>query len=405
MASNLEPTGAATSLTARRPAANNLPNFELPVPQFSTYNNVQPTKFAPLPTFNATTTTAVNTSQLLTPPSTGPGDALSPMASALTTNNPNPYNYSWPPLTTGLTPMGLGAGSASSPPPWTNTPGAIKGLFSPSIAHSLQRNSPNSPTAAGASIPPPPVPASWNPSELPPLPSTTSMNELSAPATMPSMSVQQNVMAGAYLSQNENQIQSPVSATATQASPVNNADAYSRPQSTSTAFYSHSQPVSAHQASFPPFNSSSSPIQQSPMSAPAQSSRISPAGSQSAFIPPAPANPFAPRNSYLPYSMPGMSQSQMTGPVLTNINNPNNPMGIIGLPHGMMPLGYNSGHSAHLAHQLKDALKRHVLVKGCGRNLPLLENKKVPEPSPKSESVDDDDEEEEESPIAADGGS
>ena len=357
MASHMESTGAPSSLTARRPAAVNLPNFELPPVPFSQYNTP---KYVPLPAMNANTS-SVSVGNLLTPPSTIPSDSLSPISQALNsaTSSQPPSNYSnisWPPLNlntnTGLTPLGLG--SSTSPPLWNNPLNNARGLFSPSLAGTLAtRGNSNSPTA-GDSLPPPP----YDMNQLPPLPTTSMPMPMSIPAAA---NAQQMAQAQAYMAQNQTQTQTPLSATTTQASPVNGTDAYSqRPQSTPSTLYYNSQPSPAQQNSFPNFNnnSNSPPGQQSPMSAPPQVSRISPMNGQNApFSPPTSQAAQFGRSAYPQYPLPAMSGPlQMNGPIMSNIHNPNNPMGMVGmqnngLPGGLMP-GYHSGHAAHLQQQM-----------------------------------------------------
>lgn len=454
MASNLEPTGASSSLTSRRPAANNLPSFELPAPFGQQYAQ----KYTPLPAINGTQSTqaSVSVGNLLTPPSTVPGDNLSPITSALNGLNNNnqggmpPYNsFAWPPLPTGLTPIGMGSGN--TPQPWTNPLNQARGLFSPSLsstlAASLARGNSNSPSATEG-LPPPPFDMKYDMSQLPPLPTSISM---SAATSLPTM--QQQAQAMAYMNQTQTQTQTPVSAT-TQASPVNGTDTYMQRPNSTPIFYSQSQPSSAHQSTFPPFHTNSSPVQQSPMSAPPQGSRISPVNAQSAtFSPPtSQSNPFGGRSTYAPYSLPApmSAPAHMSGPIMSNIHHPNNPMGLVGIPsHGLpggMMAGYNSGHAAHLQQQMygnpqptphnerpfkcdqcpqsfnrnhdlkrhkrihlavkpfpcgyceksfsrKDALKRHILVKGCGKSTSsssTRDREDTPDPQPKDESSDND---------------
>lgn len=461
MASNMEPTGASSSLTSRRPAANNLPSFELPAPFTQQYAQ----KYAPLPAINGgqSTQASVSVGNLLTPPSTVPGDNLSPISSAINGLNnssqggmpPFHSSYAWPPLPTGLTPMGMGTGN--TPQPWANSLSQARGLFSPSlsctIAASLGRGNSNSPSATDG-LPPPPFDMKYDMSQLPPLPTSMSM---SAATTLPAIAAQQQAQALAYMNQTQTQTHTPVSAT-TQASPAHGTESYMQRPSSTPTFYSHSQPSSAHQSHFPPFNSNSSPVQQSPMSAPPQGSRISPANTQSAtFSPPSShSNPFGGRSTYAGYSLPApmSAPAHMSGPIMSNIQNPNNPMSLVGIPgHGMpggLIPGYNSGHAAHMQQQLfgssqptphterpfkcdqcpqsfnrnhdlkrhkrihlavkpfpcgyceksfsrKDALKRHILVKGCGKTTSSANTRDregTPDPQPKDESSDND-----ESPI------
>ncbi|MCJ1453077.1 hypothetical protein MMC28_003422 [Mycoblastus sanguinarius] len=463
MVSNLEPTGASSSLSARRPAANNLPSFELPLP----FGSQIPQKYAPMSGLNATTTTtnqaaSVSVGNLLTPPSTVPNDNLSPISSLSGTlsgsNNTQglpPYsNFSWPALTTGLhsglTP--LGGGSGNTPQPWQNSLHGIRGMFSPSLSSSLARGNSNSPSTTEG-LPPPP---SYDFTQLPPFSTSMSMS-MPGPASLPAIAAQQQQQQHQaitqFMTQTQTQTQTPVSATTTQASPVNGTDSYTqRPQSTGTNFYSASQPSSAQQSNFPPFNSNSSPVQQSPMSAPPHGPRISPMNIQTAaFPPPSQANPFGGRNPTFTYGqLPAMTATtQINGPIMSNIHNPGNPMGIIGmpshgLPGGLIP-GYHSGHAAQMQQQMynpqqtphnerpfkcdqcpqsfnrnhdlkrhkrihlavkpfpcgfcdksfsrKDALKRHILVKGCGKGTPTSatrEKEESPDPVQKSESDDDD---------------
>ena len=356
MTSNLESTGASSSLTSRRPAANNLPSFELPAPFGQQYAQ----KYTPLPAINNTQSTqaSVSVGNLLTPPSTVPGDNLSPISSALNTVNPSsqgipPYqSYAWPPLPTGLTPIAMGSGN--TPQPWANSLATARGMFSPMIpntlATSLGRGNSNSPSATDG-LPPPPFDMKYDISSLPPLP--TSMS-LSAATSLPTIAAQQQ-QAMAYMNGTQTQTQTPVSAT-TQASPINSTEAYmQRPNSTPT-YYSQSQPSSAHQNTFPQYNSNSPPIQQSPMSAPPQGSRISPPNAHPAvFSPPvSQPNPYSGRSAYTQFSLPApmSAPAHLSGPVMSNIHNPNNPMGLVSVPsHGLpgtMMQGYNSGHAAHI---------------------------------------------------------
>lgn len=352
----MEHTGASTSLTQRRPAASNLPNFELPLP----FNQqLQQQQKLPAPQFNASQqTTNVGGGNLLTPPSTvAPGDSLGPLSSIISNINPSnqgtssTYNYGWPPLNTGLTPL-MGTGSGTTPQAWPTINSSAKGLFSPLISGSLPRADSNSPTA-GESLPPPP----YDFNSLPPLSQSMSMG---APSNLPAMAAQQQASYQAYLNQNQNQrTQTPVSANGNQPSPVYGTDQYSqRPQSTPSTFYTQSQPSSAQQSTFPPFNSQSSPIQQSPMSAPPQGSRISPMSAQSAtFSPPASQNNYFPRSSYSSYLPAMTAPAQLQGPIIGTMHNPGNPMGFMGMPGQGMPgisgiPNYHSGHAAQLQQQM-----------------------------------------------------
>lgn len=348
MASSLEPSGAPTGLTARRPAANDLPkNFALPLPQFGQQYGQ---KFASLSS-SGPQNPAVNVGNLLTPPSTVPGDNLNPIPSALNGANtsqgglPSYNNYAWPPLSTGMTPIGMGTGN--TPQSWSNPVGQVRGLFSPSLSGTLPRGNSNSPGAAEA-LPPPP----YDISQLPPLPASTS-------STLPAIAAQQQAITQAYMNQTQSQAQTPMSTT-TQASPVNGPESYvQRPQSMPNMFYSQSQPSSAQQSHFPPFNNSSPPVQHSPMSAPPQGSRISPINAQAATFPPSSQSHLFNRSAYASYSLPAPPMSapaHMSGPIMSHMHSPGNPLGIIGLQGqnlpGCMMVSYNSGHAAQLQQQM-----------------------------------------------------
>ncbi|KAK4991006.1 hypothetical protein LTR50_002084 [Elasticomyces elasticus] len=397
-----DPVGAPPSFTARRPNASNLPNFELPPPQLSTLHQ----KYQPYPNLNTTHPSPVPTSltsvgNLLTPPSNSSGDGLSPVSSGVTSgssaSNIPPYtpnSYTWPaPPPPGGTPYGFQSGSTPQPyiPP--------RGLFSPSL-NSIVRGT-NSPSATD-SLPPPPY-------DLPPFASASM--PMSAPASLPAVHTQHAAMMNGH---------TPVSASGTQSSPVSVQDGFARPPPTPTYFHG-SQPSSTPQHSAFPYSAGPSPIQQSPLSAGGQM-RMSP-NSIHGSVPPLHAHQSQPHYQHQrPYTYP------LPGPVLSNINNPNGGLAIVGgIPPGMMP-GFNSGHAAsmhmyahhpqqqqqqqqqqpiaqsdrpfkcdqcpqsfnrnhdlkrhkriHLAvkpfpcghcdksFSRKDALKRHILVKGCGK--------------------------------------
>ena len=357
MPTSLEHAGATPSLTQRRPAAVNLPNFELPSPSFQ---GLAPHKFAP-PHWNTQHNT--NIGPLPTPPSTLPGETLSPVSSLLNGVNANPgasstYNFVWPALNTGLTPL-MGGASGNTPQPWPGSSNPAKGLFSPSLSSSLPRAETNSPSA-GESFSPP----GYEYGSLPVLPNIMGM---AGPGGLQSHPIhhqqqqQQQATMQAFMAQSQSQTQTPLPAPTTQASPVNLSEPYAqRSQSTPSSFFSHSQPSSAIHSTFPPFNNQSSPIQQSPMSAPPQGSTLSPMSAQSTNFPPpsSQATAFS-RASYAPF-LPAMSApAQMSAPMLANMHNPGIPMGFMGMQgpnlSGSLIPGYHSGHAAQLQQQMFNA--------------------------------------------------
>lgn len=132
--------------------------------------------------------------------------------------------------------------------------------------------------------------------------------------------------------------QPPVSAPVSQASPVSAQEAFARAPPTPT-YYNNSQPPSAapSQGAFS-YTTGPSPVQQSPISAGGQM-KMSPVNGHG----PVPQLQSQPPPYTRPYSYP------LPGPVLSNVNNPGGQLQMVGgMPNGMMPNGFNSGHAAHM---------------------------------------------------------
>lgn len=330
MVSNMDPLGAPSSFSARRSATSNLPNFELPPPQLSQ-------KYPPYSTMNVTQPSPANVSvgNLLTPPSNMSGESLSPISSGMNApgsgvnNGMSAYtpNGFWPHPTASTNPYGFSSGN--TPQAWGQGPlnplfPAPRGMFSPSLG-SLMRNNSNSPTTTEG-LPPPP----YDFNQLPPF--STSMS-MSAP---PALGAQQQAMANVMMS-----TQTPVSSSATQASPIHASESYMQRPSLTPSYYSGSQPSSTPQQGQFPSYTAASPVQQSPMTSNG-ASRISPTSGQPPHLhstaPQQPPHFSRPFNSY---PLPAM-----TGPVMTNVHSPGSQMAMVGgMPGGMMP-AFNSGHAA-----------------------------------------------------------
>ena len=338
MASNFDHPPHASSLTARRPAANNLPSMiELPMPPFG---NQPVSKPVPVSNFHPTTTAQASVGNLLTPPSTVPGDSVSPISSLIgSTSSASqavpPYSNvsAWlPPPPTVSTPLGLSSGTGTTPNSWTNSLRG-SGMFSPSLFPTLQGNT-TSPSARTEGVPPPP----YDVSSLPPF---SAHGPMSAPTTLPAISSQQPL---SYMSQNQAQVHSQASLpNSSPAAPMSGSDPYmNRPQSTPTTYYSHSQPASAVQPSFPLFNATSPPIQQSPLSAPLTNSRLSPVTPQGATFAPS-SSQYGYRAQLSAYNLAarqsGSQSAPLNGPVLTNMHTQNNQMAMVGLPSHPMSQG------------------------------------------------------------------
>ncbi|KAF2499557.1 hypothetical protein BU16DRAFT_454332 [Lophium mytilinum] len=404
-----DPLGAPPSFAARRPNASNLGTFELPPPpphmqnmkhNYSSFNTINASQSSQAPS------TIAGVGSLLTPPSNLSGDGISPVSGVTTTSSnstqsmqytPNgQYIYSPP----AQAPSGYGYQPGSQPPQSYNNPS--RGMFSP--VYSNQQRHPGS-HQQREGLPPPPYEVN-----LPPFPASGSM---AAPSNLPTMSAQQQhhqAMNNAMMN-----AQTPVSSSAPQQSPVHAQEGFQRPPPTPT--YYGSQPSTTPQQQSFPYSTGPSPTQQSPISAGGSMSRMSPANSQGQVT----SLQSAPSHSPHPYSRP-FGGYLPPGPVLSNVNNPNGQLALVGgMNHAMMP-GFNSGHAATMQHMYgghhpqqpqaandrpfkcdqcpqsfnrnhdlkrhkrihlavkpfpcghcdksfsrKDALKRHILVKGCGK--------------------------------------
>ena len=314
--------GAPASFTARRPNASNLPNFELPPPPLSGLHQ----KYQQYPGVNPTpATTLTSVGNLLTPPSNSSTDVVSPTSSGLPTAS---SQTGIQPFTPGTSMFAQQAASNTGaygfhPAPVTQPPfGQGRHLFSP--LNSIVRGN-NSPTAA-ESLPPPPYE----------LPHYQSSSVPMSAGGLPAMAQQQPAqMVGSGMMH----VQTPVSASSvTQASPVHGQEAFARPPPTPT-YYNH---ASAPPSAAPPqgqfcYSTGPSPVQQSPHSA-GGAIKLSPVNGPG----PVPSLQAYPQPYSRPHSYP------LPGPVLSNINNPNGHLQMVGMHHGMMPGGFNSGHAAHM---------------------------------------------------------
>ena len=311
--------GAPTSLTARRPNASHLPQFELPPPPLSGLHQ----KYHSYPNINSTQPTVTHLTSvgnLLTPPSNSSADGISPSSSGVTSGSSQGFTPNsggmWPPPNTGSTPYGFHSGTT---PQQSYAPG--RALFSPSLNSMVRGNS--SPTA-NEGLPPPPY-------ELPQY--AGSSVSMSAPS-LPAIPQQQQVMGGSGMMNGH----TPVTASMTHASPVHAQEAFARPPPTPT-YYSGSAPPSAtpHQGSFS-YSTAPSSVQQSPISA-GGSMKMSPVNSHGQVPPPQVHHQQQYARHYT-YPLPG--------PVLSNVSNPNGQLQMVGgLQHNMM---YNSGTAAQLQH-------------------------------------------------------
>lgn len=308
--------GAPTSFTARRPNASQLPSFELPPPpvKYPAYSHVSSAQSMP------TSTTLTSVGNLLTPPSNGSNDGISPgslpSTASLSSHGAVPPfpSSTWQPHSAGSTPYGFQ--SASNPQSFSST----RAIFSPSLGATIRGTS--SPTASEG-LPPPPYEMSSYSQSMP----------MSAPS-LPSLPTHHSMSA---MMNNQH---APVSAPVSQ-SPVSAHDGYSRqPPTPTTNYYSHASST-PQQGSFS-YSTGPSPIAQSPMSAGGPLGKMSPVH-QSGQVPSLQSQSQQQYSQHRPYN------NNYAMPVLSNVNNPNGQLALVGpgMPHGMMPT-FNSGHAAQM---------------------------------------------------------
>lgn len=320
MGTSLDAAGMPSSLTQRRPAASNLPTFELPPPsnlQFAAQQLGH--KFPPLSGIvnGQSGHQALSLGNLPTPPSNSTPETNS------SANNQGmpvlPYTPSfW--QGAGSTPTGYGPGL--TPQSWHNGPMfASRSVFSP-LPGSLARHDHNS--SAGGSVLPPP---SYDISGVQPYGHTL---PLASPAS--TQCAQPTVMSNPML---PNQGRPP-----SQRSPISPIDSVSKASSTPGLYAAMTSSATPQ----PPYGfQSSTPVSHSPHSASVPTSTISPPLSHGP-IPQLQTQP----SPFMKPPYPSYSLPAMPGPVLTNVNNPGSQMTMVGsLQAQMLPMHFNSGYAAN----------------------------------------------------------
>jgi len=329
--------GIPSSFTARRSAASNLPNFELPPPPLTTLHN----KYQPF--------AAINTGQpqsaagglasfgnLLTPPNTLPSESMSPVSPGILNDSSSAHGMP------SFSPTGYWAHQPQAPQQYSyqssSAPQWIppRGLFSPSSFNSFARGDNKSPSTTDG-LPPPNY-------ELSHLPSFSSSIHLSTASNLPTMPVaQQQAMHTAYVNG-----QHALMGSATQPSPSHSQEAFHMRHSSTPTYYNHSQPPSASslQTSFP-YNSDSSPAQGSPQNTHSQPRpRISPHNSNGEMTSMQSQTSQSPHQYQRPYGQ--FPLPAMNGPIMSNLHSPSGQMTLVnGMQGNMMP-SYNSGHAASM---------------------------------------------------------
>jgi len=368
------------SFTARRPAASNLPSFQLPPPDLSALNKY--------PAYVATSSANPLANSILTPPAGLAGDILSPLGSSLSASSQSSAGGVPPYQSNGFWPSSQSASAftystaPSMPAPFPQPQSYMgRSMYSPSM--SFPNRSTSSPT--GGPLPPPPYDLS-----LPPFPTMGSSG--SPHQNLPNLAPQHGQRQGS----------NGILGSQAPPRPPLAADPYSSRPASSQPYYN--TPASTpQQSSFPAY----SPTQQSPNHS--QAPRLSPVSAHhSSMGGPQGYNP----RPYNGYSLPAMA-----GPIMSNVHQPGSQMALVGGMnmqyghpmggqhmyghHGQQQQqqqndrpfkcnqctqGFNRNHDLkrhqriHLAvkpfpcghceksFSRKDALKRHILVKGCGKS-------------------------------------
>jgi Zinc finger, C2H2 type len=339
MPTSLDALNAPSSLTARRQATANLPNFELPPPSNLQFANNSNQRFHQLPNLNGmqSSSASVSVGNLLTPPSNSASDSVSSVSSSMNNSSNTPtnqgiltYTPTW--WAAGSTPSGFHTGY-TPPQPWSGHNSLLppRSMFSPPSQPFL-RNTNNSPTVSESqSLPPPPYDLN-SLNSLPPFQSHLSM---SGSPNLPTTSQQQQNVIHALMNP-PHSMPGP-----TQLSPVDTGDGSNQKLPPTPTMYGGPQSSSTPQQatfSYP----GPSPVQQSPHSASAPESRASLPVSQPSGGHDHAHSPFI-RPPYPSYSLP-----PMPGPVMTNVNNPHGqPTMVSSMQQGMIPPEYNSSYVAN----------------------------------------------------------
>ena len=331
MPTSLDALNPHSSLTARRQATANLPNFELPPPTNLQYTPSGTQRYPPFPNLNTmqSTSASVSVGNLLTPPSNSTSDSVSPVGAPLNGSN-TPGNqgiglYTPSFWNAGSTPGGFHTGF--TPQPWSGHNSFPRPMFSPSL-NSLMRHNNNSPTAGESqSLPPPPY-------DLSSLPAFQNPHSMSGGASMPTTSQQQHNGIHSMMNPPNNMPGPP------QLSPVNSMDSSNQKPPTPTLYGAPRSSSTPQQSAYS--YSGPSPVHQSPHPDSAQPSRVSPPIGNSSGSQDHHQGHFH-RPPYPSYSLP-----PMPGPVMTNMNSPNGQVTLVGpTPQNMMSQGYNSGYAAN----------------------------------------------------------
>lgn len=318
MGTALDALNSHQSLTSRRPAANNLPGFELLHPQVS-----QSQKYSYPSNTNAQQPSRVG--NLLTPPSNSSSDAGS--ISTYVGHNSVSSSQTAPSYSQSYWPPSNNFGTGMINQPWPQSFPSRSGFSPPSSF--AGRNNSNSPTTADTLTPTYDINHRGYFQTTIPGASTSSG---------PSPTSQQPQQAMAHVLMNAQA----TTATVPPTPPAhNNVDAYGQ-KLPSTPLYSGSQQSTPQQATFQPYqNGGGSAMHHSSANGPP--SRISPIQVQLQGEGQHQLTQYSSR-PYPSYSLPAMS-----GPIMTNVHHPNSQLALMGsLQPNLLP-AFNSGHAATMS--------------------------------------------------------
>ncbi|QSZ36609.1 hypothetical protein DSL72_006489 [Monilinia vaccinii-corymbosi] len=401
----------AQSFTARRPAASNLPSFQLPPPEPPGMHHhkypQQSNNYIHVATNSSSQPLPAVANNILTPPAGIPHDGLSPLASSVNSGSSGssaagvpPYQPSnfWPNNQPGNNYTFSSAPPMSAPYAQQQQQGYMsRPLYSPSMNNYPGTRNPHSPTSSEGL--PPPSYESLPPFTTPIPMSGSGGQQHNLPTLAPHNPQQQQQMSNHNLMSLQSSSQAP------QQGNIPAPENYGGRAPPTPGYYSSSS--TPQQTSFPTF-AQQSPTQQSPNSSSAPSNRISPIQTHHSHSMTA-HQAYSSRPTFPHYNLP-----TLTAPIMSNVHQPGSQMALIGgmgsmsysqpmpgpmygghhpqqMPHNdrpfkcdQCPQSFNRNHDLkrhkriHLAvkpfpcghceksFSRKDALKRHILVKGCG---------------------------------------
>lgn len=320
-------------LTARRPAASNLPSFELPPPPSQKYVSSSGTNPAGINAIASQPSPVhVSVGNLLTPPTVDSTNTLPSYSPTTGYWQPSPSAY------------GMSSGSGA-PQPWNQNMNPLyppRNQYSPSLGP-VVRNAPQQST--NDTMPPQPYDMNQQPSFHAHLPvSSPPTSTVQQHQQQQQQQQHQNAMAHqqTFMRPQTNDPSSP----GPPPQPLDhNMNPYDPKHAPPPIFNSSSQPTTPQQGSFPSGYVGTSSVPQSGLGVHAPPSRMGSISGQSSMQ--TQMQQF-PRPPYPSYSLPAM-----TGPIMTNVHSPGGQMSLMGtLPQpGLVPgPTFNSGHAA-MQHQ------------------------------------------------------